>query len=352
MGKKFFVKTLLIAVMLSGYAVVSPEQASAADELNCILCHKYRGLSRIAENGKFRLFYINPKMFMLSPHGKVKCNDCHRDINVLPHEPAKKVNCTVECHIIEPSGQRRFSHQAVEDMLYKSVHSKYDEKGNLKKYAEDYPGCKDCHEQPIYRPLAFFKGKAPGISERAIGRCKTCHRTGNFADIFYVHVTSRLQKTRSPREIVSICAKCHADKEFQKRHDLPDVVSSYFETFHGKAVDHGSEKTPDCVDCHIRPGDNVHLIEPKESPTAAVAEANRSQVCRAKECHPNASDNLAGYHVHVTYDDPEKYPLEYYMLKFFKFLTAGVMYFFLGFIFLELLRRLFPHFSFIKEKEH
>lgn len=345
------IRKILIIFALCLSSLWGPAEVKAADELNCILCHKYRGLSRIDETGRFRLFFINHNMFGMSPHGKVKCNDCHRDINVVPHEPAKKVNCTIECHIIEPSGQRRFSHQSIEDMLFKSAHSKYDKNGKLKEYSEDYPGCKDCHEQPIYRPLSFFKGAKPGVSERAIARCKTCHRTGNFADTFYTHVTSRLQKTRAPKEIVSICAKCHGDKEFQKRHDLDDVVSSYYETFHGKAVRHGSEKAPDCVDCHIRPGDNVHFIEPKESPTAAISKANRHMACMVKDCHINAGENIAGYHVHVTYDDTDKYPIEYYMIKFFTVLTAGTMYFFLGFIFLELLRRLFPHFSFIKGKE-
>jgi len=344
---------LLVLLVFLGVTILPglPGEADAADELNCIMCHKYRGLSRITEKGKFRLFYINEIMFKSGPHAKVKCNDCHRDITEVPHEPAKPVNCTIRCHIIEPSGQKRFTHESVEDNLFMSAHSKYDKDGNLKEHHEDYPHCKDCHVMPLYRPLSFFKGVKPGISERAMGRCRTCHRTGNFVDTFYTHVTSRLQKTRAPKEIAAICARCHGDKELRKRHDLDDVVGSYFETFLGKAVSHGSEHTPDCVDCHIRPGDNVHLIQSKESPTAAINIKNRHMACQAIECHPEAGDNIAGYHVHVTYDDPEKYPVEYYLLKFFTFLTASVMYFFVGFIFLELLRRLFPHFSFIKDKE-
>ncbi len=31
----------------------------AADIGNCLMCHKYPGLSRIDENGKFRLMYVN-----------------------------------------------------------------------------------------------------------------------------------------------------------------------------------------------------------------------------------------------------------------------------------------------------
>jgi len=122
---------------------------------------------------------------------------------------------------------------------------------------------------------------------------------------------------RSPKEIVGICAKCHGDPGFQERHDLDAVVTSYQETFHGKAVHFGSEEAPDCIDCHVVSGESVHFIEGRESPTSAIA-------------------------------DKEKYPLQHYMLKFFTALMAGVLYFFVVIIFLELLRRLFPNFSFVK----
>ena len=337
--------------MLLGFAgLVWTSAAQAEDELNCVLCHKFRGLSRIDENGKFRLFYINENLFMKGPHKRVMCMDCHRDIKKVPHDPAEKVNCTVECHLTEPSSKEKFSHKAVEEVLAESVHSKYDEDGNLKKYPEDYPTCKDCHEQPLYRPLSFFKGHAAGVSRRGLSRCKTCHRTGDFAEDFYNHVTSRLQKTRESKEIIEVCGKCHGDKEFQKRHELDDVLTSYKETFHGKAVHFGSDEAADCVDCHVVYGESVHSIESHESPTSSTYKANVAATCRNEECHAKAGEKIAGYQVHTDYDNAEKYPLQHYMLAFFKALMAGVMYFFIVIIFLELLRRLFPNFSFVKPK--
>jgi Na+-transporting methylmalonyl-CoA/oxaloacetate decarboxylase gamma subunit len=52
----------------------------------------------------------------------------------------------------------------------------------------------------------------------------------------------------------------------------------------------------------------------------------------------------------VTYDR-EKYPMQFYMLIFFKALMALILYFFLTLIFFELMRRLFPRFAFFKEKK-
>lgn len=342
----------IFAVLLGLGGVAWTTTAQAEDELNCVLCHKFRGLSRIDETGKFRLFYINENLFNKGPHKRIMCMDCHRDIKKIPHDPAKKVDCTIECHLTEPSGKQKFSHAPVAKVLENSIHSKYDETGKLKEFAEDYPGCKDCHEEPLYRPLSFFKGETTGVSKRGLSRCKTCHQTGDFAEDFYTHVTSRLQKTRESKEIVETCAKCHADKGLRERHDLDEVVLSYKETFHGKAVRFGSDQTADCMDCHVVYGESVHSIESHESPTAATHDNNVAATCRNEECHAKAGENIAGYQVHTDYENAEKNPLQYYMLKFFKGLMAAVMYFFVVLIFLELLRRLFPNFSFIKPSAH
>ncbi|MCK4706508.1 MAG: hypothetical protein KAT90_13595, partial [Gammaproteobacteria bacterium] len=86
------------------------------------------------------------------------------------------------------------------------------------------------------------------------------------------------------------------------------------------------------------------------SPTSSVHKNNVDNTCRTSECHENAGKHLAEFQTHVSYDR-EKYPLQFYMLVIFKALMAGVMYFFLVLIFFELMRRLFPKFTFFKEKK-
>lgn len=339
--------TVMVLFIIDGPATV----VQAGEELNCLICHKHRGLSRIDEQGKFRLFYINNELYESGPHRRNKCKDCHTDIVRIPHDPAEKVDCTQQCHIVEPSGKAKFSHKPIAETLKKSVHGKLDADGKPKEYQEDYPGCKDCHDQPLYRPLSVFKGEAkPGISERSISRCKSCHRTGNFAEDFYEHVTSRLRKGRFPMETINVCAKCHQDPDFLERHELDDAVTTYKETFHGKLIALGSERTPDCLDCHVVEGENTHLIEAKTVPTSAVHESNVGNTCMASDCHTKASTDLSSFQTHVTYDR-EKYPMQFYMLVFFKALMAVILYFFLALIFFELMRRLFPGFTFFKEKK-
>ena len=138
----------------------------AADVGNCLMCHKYPGLSRVDENGAFRLLFINEGTFRMSVHTKVKCEDCHTDINKIPHENVKKVDCLTQCHIIEPSSEKKFSHKEVDRFLSQSVHSKLDNRQNPKKYIEDLPSCKDCHDNPLYRPkMSFRQIKCPSKNQ-------------------------------------------------------------------------------------------------------------------------------------------------------------------------------------------
>lgn len=348
MRKDRLIKIILLAIV----AVVSYWQSTvvyAGDRIDCLLCHKYRGLSRVDDEGNFRLYYINTELFESGPHRRNDCRDCHNDIDRIPHKPAKKIDCTQQCHIIEPSDNILFSHKPIAKTLAKSVHGKLDADGNPKPHQEDYPTCKDCHDQPLYRPISVYKGIAKhGVSQRSISRCKSCHKSGNFSEDFYEHVTSRLHKTRFALEIVEVCAKCHQDPEFRKRHKLDDAVTTYKQTFHGKLLAMGSERTADCLDCHVVEGENNHLIESMSVTTSATHIDNLGRTCRGSDCHKRASASLASFQTHVTYDR-EKYPLQFYMLIFFKALMALVLYFFLALIFFELMRRLFPKFSFVKD---
>jgi len=318
---KFFVSFWAIILFLT---LIAPLSSLAADIGNCLLCHKYPGLSRIDENGKFRLMYVNEDIFNKSVHAKVKCEGCHPDIQKIPHEPAKKVDCLTQCHIIEPS--------------------KVDKKGNLKKYPDDIPTCKNCHDNPLYRPLSFFKRVRPGISDVAIGRCRVCHKSDEFIYRFYNHITTRLHKIRNPRNIAEVCARCHDDDEIVARHNnlSTKAVFSYGETFHGKAARFLDERIPDCLDCHVKPGESVHQMLRHDDPNSITHINNRGRICATTDCHPKATPQMANYKVHAEFNKTES-PLQYYFQVFFIVLTGGTLLPLMGLLFLDLFRRLFPN---------
>ncbi len=320
-----------------------PASSFASDVGNCLLCHKYPGISRVDEDGKMKLFYVNESIFTNSVHTKVKCEGCHTDITKIPHEPAKKVDCLVECHIVEPSSEKKFSHKDVETFIAKSVHGKIDEKGTEKKYIEDFPECKDCHDNPLYRPLSFFKKVRPGISEASLGRCRVCHKKDEFIYRFYNHITTRLHKSRSPLNIAEVCARCHDDPGIVARHEMSTkAVFSYGETFHGKAAQYLDERVPDCLDCHVNKGESVHQMLSKENPDSSINDKNRGKICTNIDCHPNASPKLATYAVHSEFNLDQS-PAQYYFTVFFIILTGGTLLPLMFIILLDIIRRFAPH---------
>lgn len=315
----------------------------AADVGNCLLCHKYPGLSRVDANGSFRLLFVNESTFGMSVHTKVKCEDCHTDITKIPHENVKKVDCLTQCHIIEPSSEKKFSHKEVDTFLSQSVHSKLDKRQSPKKHMQDLPDCKDCHDNPLYRPLSFFKKVRPGISDASIGRCRVCHKTDEFIFRYYNHVTTRLHKIRNPKNIAEICARCHNDPEIAARHNLSTMaVYSYGETFHGKAANFLDERVPDCLDCHVERGRSVHQMLSQTDTRSPTNAMNKRFICSMAECHPKASPNLARYKVHASFD-PQKSPLQFTFRLFFIVLTGGTLLPLLGMMFFDMMRKLVGH---------
>ena len=139
------IRILLILMMIVFWPHAGPV-VMGADIENCALCHKYNGLGRIDESGKKRLFFINEDSYEHSVHARVKCKGCHVKVEKFPHIDIEKVDCSTECHIVEPSVERKFSHFKEVEKYEQSVHGKYDG-DKLKENAEDLPGCVYCHPQ-------------------------------------------------------------------------------------------------------------------------------------------------------------------------------------------------------------
>lgn len=346
-----------IFVIVGLFTLALPIGSYSADVGNCLMCHKYPGLSRIDADGRLRLLFINEATFTNSVHVKVKCEDCHTDIKKIPHDPAKKVDCLTQCHIMEPSSEQKFSHREVAEFLDRSVHGLEDSKARPKKHPEDLPTCKNCHDNPLnchdnplYRPLSFFKRVRPGVSDAALGRCRVCHKKDEFIYRFYNHVTTRLHKIRNPKNISEMCARCHDDPQLAARHNLSTKAAySYGEIFHGKAASFLDERIPDCLDCHVNPGRSVHQMLSHDDPGSTTHANNKGYICSNMDCHPGASPQLAEYKVHAEFNR-EQSPAQYYFKLFFITLTGGVLLVMTGLLFLDLVRRMFPRASLRRSK--
>jgi hypothetical protein len=299
-GKRF----LSITAFMCGTAAVSlclTSPLPAADIENCALCHKYSGLGRIDENGKKRLYYVNEQLYPQTVHGKLRCKECHTDIEKYPHVNTKKVDCATVCHLTDPSTDQRFSHAPMIEKYELSVHGKKDPEGNLKDYLEDLPSCTYCHETRVHQPLYGPGREGQGIALEILDRCLGCHQDNQWTRAFYNHFTDRLHQSRTSRKMVELCTSCHEDEEKMARHNLT-VTGTFHDTFHWQSIKYGDPNAPNCITCHAPVGYFSHQIMPRSDPRSSIHPDNLVQTCAnlngLQTCHPNATAAFAQGKIH------------------------------------------------------
>jgi cytochrome b subunit of formate dehydrogenase len=283
----------------------------AADPDNCLLCHRFRGLSRYdVSSGAVRLFFVDPDYIheLRGPHARLACTDCHPrpEVAVIPHREVSRVDCTRECHLTEPgAAERRFNHANVAAMLERSTHPRellaelHFAGGPLLR--PDQSVCLYCHDEPVFRsPTGAFPSLRVS-GERTFDRCNVCHAEQISIDIAYYlrHIAARLQPARPPLEQAQVCAVCHTDPRVLAEHHIKDAVASFVRSFHGKAALLGDQSTADCLSCHVAAGANAHLMLPPGDIHSSVNPQNLANACGSPECHPGADVRIAAASVHL-----------------------------------------------------
>lgn len=297
-------KTSLVLFVL--LAAVSPLRA--ADPENCLSCHRYRGLGRVAEDGRVHLYHIDPDYYDrgLGPHARLRCSDCHpRDeVYVVPHKPVTPVNCTTTCHLSNPMQQEvQFSHEKVATMLQDSVHPRelLAKSNDLlgKPLHDKQSSCLLCHTEPT-----FQRADQPiRASAASVSRCNVCHGeelpVPMGQQFMFWHVHARSEPARSNIELVKLCSRCHSNDNVLKAYQLHDTTASYLASFHGKAMQLGSRETAGCLDCHVGELQNIHLMKSHTDPLASTSQAKLPDTCRSSACHPGAGAAMSTAAVHL-----------------------------------------------------
>ena len=303
--RAFMICTILLVPALwlvsGSRTAISATQAALPDTENCLFCHRYPGMGRFDESGAKRIFYVNDQMFARSVHGKLKCTNCHVGLDKIPHTDVKKVDCTTQCHLTEPSTDKQFSHSNMVNKYKASVHGTGNS-DNPTPYPEDLPTCKYCHQNKIQMPMAGLWGKSEALANETLSRCVGCHTKQNWAQNFYLHFTHRMRRVRSQQEIVALCTGCHEDSEKMARHGL-ESIATFKDTFHWNLVKYGVKDAPDCISCHVPVGYTTHDIRPKTDPESSINTFNRISTCSnqggIQSCHPGATAGFATGRVHA-----------------------------------------------------
>jgi hypothetical protein len=282
-ANRFIIK-LLSAAGIFIVLGVGP-RAEASDRENCLMCHRHRFIGRIDENGKHWNYNVDAQLYNKSVHRLVDCRECHTYITRIPHDPVTQlVNCANQCHIKPPFAKKKFSHQKIIKIYNQSVHAIKPQDLDELKHAKPY--CKYCHLNPMYTGTS--EKQVP--FEQTVRRCYNCHPPVDVTQA-YRHIMHRLRKrtSRSPQQIVKLCAKCHADLALMSKLNVSQkaltAVKTYNQSIHGELVHLGSDQAADCLSCHASSA--LHDIYKEDNPKASINEDNLVHTCR--QCHQSTN---------------------------------------------------------------
>jgi hypothetical protein len=341
-------KCLVCSVLLFLFLFVFYSPAFAADQENCSLCHQYPLLGVVDDNGTFRSFYVDKELYAASMHAQIRCSECHKGITKLPHEKGTVVDCTVACHLIEPTSGRQFTHMGAENVIQASIHgggNSFVRDPDKEAHKDDFPACLSCHMNEKFSfQLEFGEGFEDFIIAQSKGRCEECHLDRyNYINKNIVHVLRRSDKSRNQQKIEDMCIKCHNDAELNERHSLINAIFSYRQNYHGKTMILGLKTAPACIDCHVNAGDSPHRILSKRDPGSATHPDNRGKMCARIDCHPGASLGMGRSDIHWVLD-MSKFPVHFWLMVFFTILTVGSFVSLMVILCMEMFRMIFPKF--------
>jgi cytochrome b subunit of formate dehydrogenase len=269
----------------------------ARDPQNCLFCHKYKRLRAYDEGGELHNFYVDTHLFNQSIHREVSCIGCHSDVEQIPHSKTEKVDCAKACHLDKWKAitGESFSHREVAKNLQQSIHGVNPD--DPPEIAALKPDCKYCHLNDLYT----LPDEVP--SETVLARCLNCHTEKGLQETF-IHISHRykLKTSRSPLEVVELCASCHADEDFQNAVGFSgpkkEAVETYKETIHYRILQMGGSDTAECINCHAT--QSIHDIRPASDPLSSIHMDNRYKTCQAQGCHPEASPVISAVDSHLS----------------------------------------------------
>lgn len=322
---------VIASLMLLSWAMLptrAAAEAAAAEGENCLDCHGEASLELTLESGEQRSLFVDAQQFKNSIHGdKLRCTDCHTDIEGYPH-PERTFKNLRDFTLAYYESCKRCHFDNYTKSL-DSVHYVY-----LAKEDRHTPLCVDCHgAHDVVRPAVpktristtcarchgeIYRRYAESVHGKALIEghngdvpvCTDCHRSHDIQD---PRTASFHLKTPE------MCANCHTDEKLMKKYGLSTkVLQTYLQDFHGMtasfySLEQGSPPAPMavCTDCH-----GVHDILPVNDPRSSVMKANLLAVCQ--KCHVGATANFPSAWLSHYEPSPTKAPLVYYVKLFYQ----------------------------------
>lgn len=154
--------------------------------------------------------------------------------------------------------------------------------------------CGQCHSSELKAVLRGVHGKAWQAGHLDAPVCTDCHGD---------HDIQRIHDRGShvyASQVSATCGQCHGDRELTTRVGLrPDRVSTFENSFHGKATRWKNATVANCASCH-----RYHDVRAGSDPASPVNPINLQSTCGRPDCHPGATRQFAQLPVHAGAKSP------------------------------------------------
>ena len=247
------------------------------------------------------------------------CVDCHGSAHSIlavddAQSPVNHINIPAtcgQCHgqkfLMESNGESAQPFISYQE----SVHGRAVKNGSLKAAV-----CTDCHG--AHEILSANQAQSPIYKLNVPGTCGKCHVdiANSFAksihgqaiargnqlapvctDCHGIHTIRSHTDPNSPTSAQNLsrdtCARCHEGVRLSQEFGVPgNKVGSYFDSYHGLAVEGGSVVAANCSSCH-----GVHDILPSSDPHSTINSANLDSTCG--QCHKGVTRKFTQTRVHL-----------------------------------------------------
>jgi hypothetical protein len=283
----------------AGDPAPSPASSEAED---CLACHGDAELTRALKDGTQMPLFVDAAPVAASVHGaKLRCTDCHRGYDALPHpertyadasafRAALRETCS-SCHFEKRAQVLDGMHAAVVtrgDARAPSCvecHGAHDVKRPREPRTRVSETCGRCHAGVAATYAASVHGRALKSGDADVPTCADCHRA---------HDVSGPRDAQWLLRSPELCGTCHTDEKRMARHGLsPNVLKTYLADFHGATASlargrHAGDGrvTALCTDCH-----GVHDIAKVDAPGSRVVKENLGRTCA--RCHEGAGKSFS-----------------------------------------------------------
>ena len=289
------------AILAGWIGFIDCGSAQGADETiaddTCLECHSDKDLTKETADGKEVSIFVDQAKLKGSAHKTTRCAECHRDLTA-EHPDDEKAAKPVDCASCHKKASQTFDAsvhgQALRNGSETAANCK-DCHGSHEVLSPQLPAsplhftrqaetCGECHEEEAADVAASIHGKATAKGIHEAPTCTDCHEEHN------IH---SLTGGKATREVGEVCSRCHESERMNTKFGLPsDRVKTFFESYHGLAMQGGAANAANCSSCH-----GYHKILPSNDPDSSIHRRNLVDTCG--KCHPGAGENFAFGEIHL-----------------------------------------------------